>query len=111
MKNIHKIKNNIYITSNEEIKPNVYALINKVLCKTELLEGRIVSRQLVGMHTLTDTTTGCGSQSFGTQETFEEVAERMYSDEEVLKLILKSGKLPFANDDERIQWFEQFIKK
>jgi len=25
---------NIYITSDEEIKPNVYALINGVLCKT-----------------------------------------------------------------------------
>ena len=43
---------NIYITSNEEIKPNVYALINKVLCKTELLEGKIVSRQLVGGATM-----------------------------------------------------------
>jgi len=43
---------NIYITSDEEIKPNVYALINKVLCKTELLEGKIVSRQLVGGATM-----------------------------------------------------------
>jgi hypothetical protein len=37
----------IYITSDKEIKANVYCLINKVLCKTELLDGRIVSRQLV----------------------------------------------------------------
>ena len=36
----------IYITSDEEIKPNKYALINGVLCKTELLEDRIVSRPL-----------------------------------------------------------------
>jgi hypothetical protein len=42
----------IYIISDEEIKPNVYALINKVLCKTELLEGRIVSRQLAGGATM-----------------------------------------------------------
>lgn len=34
------------ITSDEEIKPNKYALINGVLCKTELLEDRIVSRPL-----------------------------------------------------------------
>jgi len=42
----------IYITSDEEIKANVYCLINKVLCKTELLDGRIVSRQLVGGGTM-----------------------------------------------------------
>lgn len=33
-----------------------------------------------------------------------------YSQQEVLNLILKSGKLPFANDAERIEWFEQFSK-
>jgi hypothetical protein len=43
---------NIYITTDEEIKPNVYALINGVLCKTELLKSRIVSRQLVGGATM-----------------------------------------------------------
>ena len=37
--------------------------------------------------------------------------ERSYSEEEVLKLILTSSKLPFANDEERIDWFEQFKKK
>ena len=37
--------------------------------------------------------------------------ERMYSEEEVLKLVLTSGKLPFANDEERIEWFEHFKKK
>jgi hypothetical protein len=47
-----KHKKNIYITSDEEIKASVYCLINKVLCKTELLEGRIVSRQLSGGGTM-----------------------------------------------------------
>ncbi len=42
----------IYITSDEEINPNTYCLINGVLCKTELLEDRIVSRQLVGGATM-----------------------------------------------------------
>lgn len=52
-KKLHKYKNkNIYITSDEEIKASVYCLINKVLCKTELLEGRIVSRQLSGGGTM-----------------------------------------------------------
>ena len=51
-RNIYKIGKELFITSNEEIKPNVYALINKVLCKTELLEGKIVSRQLVGGATM-----------------------------------------------------------
>jgi hypothetical protein len=37
--------------------------------------------------------------------------ERSYSQEEVLNLILKSSKLPFANDEERIEWFNQFKKK
>ena len=40
-----------------------------------------------------------------------EEQERSYSEEEVLKLILTSSKLPFANDEERIEWFEQFKKK
>jgi len=40
-----------------------------------------------------------------------EEQERSYSEEEVLKLILTSSKLPFANDEERIDWFEQFKKK
>ena len=66
MKNIHLIptdkssglcingKNgqNICITSNEEIKANVYCLINGVLCKTELLNDKIVSRQLSGGATM-----------------------------------------------------------
>jgi len=52
MKNIHKINNNIYITSDEEIKPNTYCLINGVLCKTEIREGKIVSRQLTGGATM-----------------------------------------------------------
>ena len=43
---------NIYITSDEEIKANVYALINGVLCKTEIKEGKIVSRQLSGGATM-----------------------------------------------------------
>jgi hypothetical protein len=42
----------IYITSDVEIKENVYCLINGVLCKTELLDGRIVSRQLNGGATM-----------------------------------------------------------
>jgi hypothetical protein len=46
------IPQKIYITSDEEIKPNVYALINGVLCKTDLLDGRIVSRQLTGGATM-----------------------------------------------------------
>jgi len=41
----------------------------------------------------------------------QEQDKNKYSEEEVLKLILKTGKLSFANDDERIQWFEQFKKK
>lgn len=43
---------NIYITADEEIKPNKYCLINGVLCKTELLDSRIVSRQLTGGATM-----------------------------------------------------------
>jgi hypothetical protein len=43
---------NIYITSDEEIKPNTYCLINGVLCKTEIREGKIVSRQLTGGATM-----------------------------------------------------------
>ena len=43
---------NIYITSDEEIKPNTYCLINGVLCKTEIREGKIVSRQLTGGGTM-----------------------------------------------------------
>ena len=42
----------ICITSDEEIKANVYCLINGVLCKTELLNNKIVSRQLVGGATM-----------------------------------------------------------
>jgi hypothetical protein len=42
----------IYITSDEEITANVYALINGVLCKTEIKEGKIVSRQLSGGATM-----------------------------------------------------------
>jgi hypothetical protein len=42
----------IYITNDEEIKANVYALINGVLCKTEIKEGKIVSRQLNGGATM-----------------------------------------------------------
>ena len=52
MRNIQDIKENIYITNYEEIKPNVYALINRVLCKTELLDGKIVSRQLLSGATM-----------------------------------------------------------
>ena len=37
--------------------------------------------------------------------------EIMYSEEEVLKFILTSSKLPFANDEERIEWFNKFKKK
>ena len=37
--------------------------------------------------------------------------QQSYSEEEVLKLILTSSKLPFANDEERIDWFEKFKKK
>jgi hypothetical protein len=46
------IAKNIYITNSEEIKANVYALINGVLCKTEIKEGKIVSRQLSGGATM-----------------------------------------------------------
>jgi hypothetical protein len=41
----------------------------------------------------------------------QEQHKNKYSEEEVLKLILTSGKLPFANNEERIQWFEQNKKK
>jgi hypothetical protein len=41
----------------------------------------------------------------------QEQDKNKYGEEEVLKLILTSGKLPFANNEERIQWFEQFKKK
>jgi hypothetical protein len=53
--------------------------------------------------------------SMGIDDAFEAgakwQAETMYSEEEVLKLILKSSKLPFANDEERIDWFEQLKNK
>jgi hypothetical protein len=49
---IGRVNQNIYITSDEEIKANVYALINGVLCKTEIKEGKIVSRQLSGGATM-----------------------------------------------------------
>ena len=43
----------MFITSSDkEIKANVYALINGVLCKTETREGKIVSRQLSGGATM-----------------------------------------------------------
>jgi hypothetical protein len=42
----------VYITYDEEIKPNTYCLINGVLCKTEIREGKIVSRQLTGGGTM-----------------------------------------------------------
>ena len=48
----HMMNQHIYITSSEEIKANVYALINGVLCKTEIKEGKIVSRQLSGGATM-----------------------------------------------------------
>ena len=48
----HMMNQHIYITSDEEIKANVYALINGVLCKTEIKEGKIVSRQLSGGATM-----------------------------------------------------------
>lgn len=38
-------------------------------------------------------------------------SEKMYNEEDVLKLILTACKLGFANDNETIQWFEQFKKK
>jgi hypothetical protein len=38
----------ILAVSDEEIKPNVYALINGILCKTEIKEGKVASRQLRG---------------------------------------------------------------
>ncbi len=40
-----------------------------------------------------------------------ETQQQGYSEEEVLKLILTSGKLPFANNEERIQWFNKFKNK
>ena len=53
--------------------------------------------------------------AFGDYQSFIDGAkwqqEKSYSEEEVLKLILTSSKLPFANDEERIDWFEQFKKK
>ena len=52
LKDIGYIPQHIYITSDEEIKANVYALINGVLCKTEIKEGKIVSRQLNGGATM-----------------------------------------------------------
>ena len=37
-----------------------------------------------------------------------EKKQQGYSEEEVLKFILTSSKLPFANDEERIEWFNKF---
>ena len=51
-KTVNVLTQNIYITSDEEIKANVYALINGVLCKTEIKGGKIVSRQLSGDATM-----------------------------------------------------------
>ena len=45
-------KVNFYIVSNLEIKKNVYCLINNILCKTELLDGEIVSRNIYGGGTM-----------------------------------------------------------
>lgn len=77
---------NIYITSDEEIKPNKYCLINGVLCKTELLEGRIVSRQLIGGATMDI----CAS----------EYSEIILTDN---KDLIKDGVQPI--DDKFLEWF------
>jgi hypothetical protein len=77
---------NIYITSDEEIKANVYCLINKVLCKTELLDGRIVSRQLVGG----------GTMDICKSEYLEII---LTTDEDLIKDGVQ------AIDDEFLEWF------
>jgi len=43
---------NIHITSNNDIKPTVYCLINGVICKTELRDKKVVSRLLSGGGTM-----------------------------------------------------------
>jgi hypothetical protein len=79
---------NIYITNDEEIKANVYALINGVLCKTEIKEGKIVSRQLSGGATMDICKT--------------EYLEVILTDNTDL---IKDGVQ--AIDDEFLQWFIQ----
>jgi hypothetical protein len=86
MRNIQDIKENIYITNYEEIKPNVYALINRVLCKTELLDGKIVSRQLLSGATM-DICKGEYSEIILTTDQY----------------LIKDGVQ--AIDDEFLEWF------
>jgi hypothetical protein len=76
----------IYITSDKEIKANVYALVNEVLCKTEIKEGKIVSRQLTGGATMDI----CKS----------EYSEIILTDNEDL---IKDGVQ--AIDEEFLEWF------
>ena len=47
----------------------------------------------------------------GFKKALEILGDKKYSEEEVLKFILTSSKLPFANDEERIEWFNKFKKK
>jgi hypothetical protein len=77
---------NIYITSDEEIKENVYALINGVLCKTETREGKIVSRQL----------SGGGTMDICKSEYFEII---LTTDQDLIKDGLQ------AIDDDFLKWF------
>jgi hypothetical protein len=83
---MHRKKFNIYITSDEEIKANVYALINGVLCKTEIREGKIVSRQLIGG----------GTMDICKSEYFEII---LTTDQDLIKDGVQ------AIDDEFLEWF------
>lgn len=49
-------------------------------------------------------------QQHGFVDGAKEQAKRMYSEEEVMDIILILGKLSFANDNERKEWFEQLLK-
>ena len=76
----------IYITSDEEIKFNVYCLINGVICKTELFENKIVSRQLTGGATMDI----CKSE-------YSEII--LTTDQDLIKNSIQ------AIDDEFLEWF------
>ena len=56
----------------------------------------------IGMHTLTDTTTGCNSSRFGKQETLEEAAEKF-----AINIQTKAGTMSREN---AIEWFKAGAK-
>jgi hypothetical protein len=89
---VKRNKQHIYITNDVEIKANVYALINGVLCKTELLEGKIVSRRL----------DSGGTMDICKSEYFEII---LTTDQDLIADGVQ------AIDDEFLEWFKQFKKK